>query len=183
MSVHILTTMFLQTHLNCPPGKDKIEYCDGKERGLLIECRSGSAVPTWYWRRKENGKLTRNKLGTINDLSLDEARKRVALSKAERAVGRHAAPDQENDIPLDCLWTNHYQPYAKLHKRSHSRDAQLYRRIEPQFGPLPLKKITRMQVQQFQAALLNEGLSRATVNHHIQLMRRLLNLAISWEMV
>lgn len=38
-------------------------------------------------------------------------------------------------------------------------------------------------MQQFQTALIGEGLANASVNHHVQLLRRVFNLAVSWEML
>lgn len=185
MAKLILTPAFIADKLRCSPGKDKEEFCDLKEPGLVIECRAAaSATPTWYWRRKEGGKLKRNKLGTVKDLALDDARKQVALLKAEYAVGRHAAKQEvEQGITLDRFWTDNYLPHASEYKRSIGRDKQLYARIAPQFGHMAMKTITRLQVQQFQRKLSAEGLSPATVNHHLQLMRRLLNLGVEWEIL
>ncbi len=182
MATLMLTPDFIANKLQCRPGSDKDEFCDLKERGLLIECRSASAsVATWYWRRRDAGTLKRQKLGTVADLSLDEARKRVALLKAEHALGRCTAKqDLEQGITLNRFWRENYLPHAEEYKRSVWRDKQLYTRIAPQFGHMLIKEVTRLQVQQFQRKLSAEGLSPATVNHHLQLMRRLLNLAVEW---
>lgn len=185
MPVVNLTPAFMANKVQCPSGLKKIEFCDSQVRGLFIECLSTPAsVSTWNYRIKEAGKTKTRRLGNVNDLALDDARKKVTLLKAEHAIGRHAVKQEdEQGITLNRFWSDHYQPHAKVHKRSYGRDDQLYRRIAPKFGHLPLKQISRMQVQQFQAALLAEGLSPATVNHHIQLMRRFLSLGISWEML
>lgn len=85
-------------------------------------------------------------------------------------------------MTLDAFMTDLYFPHAEVHKRSWTRDEQLYRlRIKAKFGHVALSKITRKDVNQFKIALLGEGLSKASVNHHIQLMRHVFNLAVSWE--
>jgi integrase len=186
MPVVILTPAFIAGKLHCPPGQKHIEFCDKQVRGLFIDCPSNAAsVPTWNYRCKVAGKTKTTRLGRLEDISLGDARKRVALLKAEHAVGRQAAKeeDDEQGITLEGFWSEHYQGHAKARKRSYWRDAQLWRRIAPKFGHLPLRQISRRQVEQFQDSLLAEGLSPATVNHHVQLMRRFLNLALSWEMV
>ena len=38
-------------------------------------------------------------------------------------------------------------------------------------------------MQAFQNSLLKEGLSPASADHHVKLMRRVLNLAVQWEML
>jgi hypothetical protein len=75
-----------------------------------------------------------------------------------------------------------FREHAKLHKRSWVRDDQLYRiRIRPKFGESKLCDVTRYQVQQFQNVLSTSGLSPASQDHHIKLIRRSLNLAVEWE--
>lgn len=181
----ILTTEFIAEKMCCPPGKKKEEFCDLKEPGLVIECgASAQTTATYYWRRRnQEGRLERTRLGTVKDLALDDARKQVALFKAESALGRHVAQQElETGITLDRFWREHYLPFAEQHKRSIGRDKQLYARIKPEFGHLPMKKITRLQVQQqFQRKLSAEKLSPASVNQHLQLMRRFMNLAVEWE--
>lgn len=161
MPVLNLTPAFMATGLVCPPGKRRIEYCDAKVAGLLIECRSGAdAVPTWYWRRKVNGKTTYKNLGPLTNMDLETARKQVTLLKAEHAMVSKRIPATElakGNMPLDVFMRNHYFPHAELHKRSHKRDDQLYRiRIAPKFGHLQLNQITRHAVQQFHLALVKE---------------------------
>jgi len=86
-------------------------------------------------------------------------------------------------MTLDTFVTEHYRAYAKQNKRSYLRDDQLYKRLKPRFGHLPLTGITKYGVQQMQTALLDEGLARATVNLHIQMLRRYCNLAVQWDLL
>lgn len=76
-----------------------------------------------------------------------------------------------------------YLPYAKLHKRSWLRDEITYKRIKARFGDVALRDITRYAVQTFQNDLTKEELSPATIDHHPKLLRRLLNLAVQWDML
>lgn len=185
MPIVTLTPAFIASKLECPPGQKHIEFCDKQVRGLFIDVLSGaSSQPTWNYRFKVNGKTKTRRLGRLADIALDDVRKQVALLKAEHALGRQQQTVEAGQgITLDRFMRENYRGHAKVHKRSYVRDDQLYTRIAPKFGHLPLRQITRLQVQQFQSALLEEGLSKATVNHHIQLMRRMLNLAVSWEML
>ena len=189
MPVIALTPAFLAGKLTCPPGTKKIEFCDANVRGLLIECRSApDSVPTWYWRfkRREDKRTVYRRLGTLADLTLDRARAEVKLLKAKHALGQsdQAPAEPTQGITLDRFMHEHYFPHAKVHKRSYKRDDQLYRlRIASRFGHLPLRHITRRDVQKFHAELPAQGLSLASANHHLQLLRRVLNVAVSWEML
>lgn len=189
MAIIKLNPAFLATQLICPPDLKRTEFCDSVVPGLLLEIRSAEgSIPTWYWRRKVNGKTTYKNLGPLTDLDLETARKQVTLLKAEQAMVSNRIPAAElakGNLALDVFMRNHYFPHAELHKRSHVRDDQLYRiRIAPKFGHLPLNQITRHGVQQFHLALVKEhGLSPASADLHIAMLRHALNLAVEWEML
>jgi integrase len=87
-------------------------------------------------------------------------------------------------ITLKDFFDSHYLPYVKPRKPSWQRDEELYRlRIDGTFGHKRLNEITRQQVQTFHTAVLAQGLSPATADHHVKLIRHMLNLAVEWEML
>ncbi len=187
MPVVTLTPAFMASGLVCPADKKRIEYCDADVPGLLIECRAANnAVPTWYLRYKANGKTAYTRLGNVQELSLAQARKQAITLKAQHTLApKHAVEVAApmGTITLKTFMENHYFPFAQR-KRSVKRDDQLYRlRIGPKFGHLALSAINRRDVQVFQNSLLKEGLSPASADHHVKLMRRVLNLAVQWEML
>ena len=183
-----LSQAFLNSGLVVPAGKQRFEFCDSTVPGLLVECRAtANAIPTYYLRFKLFGKTKYSRLGTTKELTLQQARKLATLRKAEHSSESKLAPEvkvAQGEITLDDFMCNHYMPHAKNLKRSWLRDDQLYRlRIKPKFGHLPLKAISRHQVQQFHNDLIKEGLSPASADHHVKLMRRVLNVAIQWDML
>lgn len=183
-----LTPAFIATQLIVPAGKLRMEFCDSVVRGLLIEVRSTpNSVPTWYLRHKLNSKTAYDRLGTIRELTIPQARKLATQKKVEHAPFAKVAPEQKpapGEMTLDTFWTEHYLPYAKIHKRSWARDASDYNhRLKAKFGALKLKEITQYVVQQFQNSLSTEKLSPASIDHHAKLMRRMLNLAVQWDML
>ena len=188
MPVLNLTPAFMATGLVCPPDKKRIEYCDAEVPGLLVECRSSAnALPTWYLRYKADGKTAYTRLGNIQDLGLAQARKQAITLKAQHTLApKHAVEAKAplGTMTLDVFMRDHYMVHAKAHTRSWRRADQLHRlRIGPKFGHLALSAINRRDVQAFQNDLLKEGLSPATADHHVKLMRRVLNLAVQWEML
>lgn len=187
MPVVSFTPAFMATGLVVPAGKQKIEYSLADEPGLFVECRaSAKAIPTWYLRLKNaKGTNVYKKLGTVKDVSLTQAKKLARQLKVEHAEAiKHAPTDKPvlSEMAFDTFMMDHYFPHAKLHKRSWVRDDQLYRiRVKPQFGHVRLCDITRHQVQQFQNHLSTTGLSPASQDHHVKLIRHALNLAVEWE--
>jgi integrase len=190
---------YIDTQLVCPPGKSRVEIVDPQRTGLYIEVRIGNpGQGTYYLRHKSGSKTSHEKIGRTGDLPLAEARAAAAKFKAGLrtapalpasqpspvAPAQPDPPKAQAEMTLDMFWKDHYLPHAKAHKRSAWRDEQLYRRIQSKFGALPLRSVTRLAVQQFQNALLGEHkLAKSTVNQHVVLMRRMLNLAVSWEML
>jgi integrase len=180
------TNDFIQSGLVIPAGKQRIEYCDSTVPGLLVEKRAtANAIPTYYLRFKRNGKTAYDRLGSIKELSLTQARKLATQKKVEHQQAAKVAPELKpaiGEMTLDTFMKDHYFPHARIHKRSHVRDDQLYRiRIKPKFGETKLSAITRYDVQKFQNELSEEKLSPASQDHHIKLLRRVFNLAVQWE--
>lgn len=184
-----LTESFIATSLQCSAGKRREEMVDSVVPGLFIEVRAVSeGQGTYYFRYKDaNGHTQTKKLGRSTDITLAEARSQAKALRAEVALGGNPRADEKAAkavITLNDFFNDHYLAYAKSHKRSWGRDEELYRlRIKAVFGHKRLNQITRLQVQNFHASVLNEGLSAASANHHIKLIRRMFNLAISWEML
>ena len=189
MPVVRLTPMFIANSLAPPPGVNRIEWTCSEEKGLFIESRANEkAVPTWYLRLK-NAKGTNEyrRIGTIKEFSLTQAKKMARQIKVEHAEARKTSPadaPRKSEMTFETLMADHYFPHARLHKRSWARDDQLYRlRIKPRFEFSRLCDITRYQVLQFQIHLSTTGLSPASQDHHIKLMRHALNMALEWEFI
>lgn len=183
-----LTKSFIDTRLVVPAGEKKIEFCDTNVRGLLIQVNSsGKMLPTYFLRFKRQGKTAYDRLGTIKELTLAQARKLATEKKVEYAKTARQAPEVTpvlSEMTMDIFMADHYFPHVKLHKRSWVRDDQLYRiRIKPKFGDTKISELTRYQVQQFQNELAKSGLSPASQDHHIKLIRHALNLAVEWEFI
>lgn len=156
---------------------------------MYVEVRSSSnGHGTYYLRYKDSAKKScHQKIGRTVDMTLAEAKSKVKSLNAEIALG--ADPRAEDKarkavITMDTLFDDHYLPYVKQRKRSWDRDEELYRlRIKAVFGGKRLNQVTRLQIQTFHSSLLEQKLAAATANHHIKLIRHMLNLAVEWEML
>lgn len=189
MPVLKLTTEFVANQLDCPDDEQRIEYCDSELPGLYVEVRVKSPDQgTFYLRYKDpTGKTCHQKIGRTTDITLADARKKAKLLKAEIALGADPRGQVKADkavITFGDFFNDHYLPFAKPRKRSWRRDEELFRlRIEAKFGDRRLNQLTAQQIQTFHTSLLDSGLSPATADHHVKLIRRMLNLAVDWEML
>ncbi|RYH66443.1 MAG: site-specific integrase [Alcaligenaceae bacterium] len=187
MPVVTFSKSFLATGLVCPAGKKRVEYCDRDCPGLLLEVRaSAGSAPTWYVRYKQP-KTKYMRLGDTRTLTLEQARKAASGCKAQLVSASGTAEvlaASNEEMTLDDFVQTHVNPFNKTRKRSHWRDLQFYKRVGARFGRLKLKEINRKDVQVFHNELLtSEGLAPATADHHVVYLRRLLNLAIQWDML
>ena len=189
MPVLLLTPTFINNSLTCPPGKGRIEYCDSEVPGLYIEVRTTSpGQGTYYLRYKDNtGKTCHQKIDRTGDITLPEARKKARALKAEIELGADPRAQVKADkaVPtMTAFFDEQYLIYVKPRKRSWGDDASRFRnRIEPEFGHLRLNEIKRQHVQRFHAGLLDTGISEATADHHVKLIRQMLNRAVEWEVI
>jgi len=189
MPVLSLTNNFLATGLICTDNKQRIEYCDKDVPGLYVEVRATSpGQGTYYLRYKDaTGKTCHQKIGRTTDVTLAEARKKAREHKAEIHLG--ADPRGEHKamkaVPtMSSFFDDSYLVYVKPRKRSWAGDVSLFRnRVEPVFGHLRLNEVKRQQVQQFHAGLLTTGISEATADHYVKLIRQMLNRALEWDVI
>lgn len=184
-----LTENFISTGLQCSAGKRREELVDLVVAGMFIEVRAVSpGQGTFYFRYRDvNGHTQTKKLGRSTDITLAEARSQAKELRAKVALGANPRAEEKARklVPtFDTFFKEHYLPYVKPRKRSWDRDEELYRlRISAKFGNKRLNEVTRQQIQTFHSEVLAEGLAPSTANHHAKLIRRIFNLAISWQML
>lgn len=187
MPVLKLTQSMFPQVLHCPDGINRQELCDADLPGLYIEVRlTAPGQGTYYLRYKDTtGKTCHKRIGSTADMTLADARKQAKVIKGEIASGIDPKGEAKKVmLTYDDFFTNHYLPYVTPRKRSWKRDEELYRlRIKKAFGDKKLDAIARQEIQTFHTALLAEGLSPASADHHVKLLRQSLNLAIEWDML
>lgn len=190
MAVVEFTPEFMATGRVVPEGKSKYQYGVLGTKRLYLECRTTpGSVDTWYVRLDGPKGLIHKRLGTVNDLTVTQACKLANQVKAEHRVSQKTqvkpeSVDTQEQMTLEKFFHDIYMPQAKIHKRSFNKDESLFRvRIGPKFGHKLLSEISRREVQAFHHALLAEGLSPATCNHHVVLIRRFLSVAVSLDLI
>ena len=189
MAILKLTQQLIDAGLTCPDDKKHIEYCDTEVPGLyLAVTRATPGQGTFYVRYKNNQSKTQHqKIVRTNDTTLAEARKRARTLKAEIQLGADPRGEERARkavITFAEFFDGHYLPYVKPRKRSWKRDEELYRlHVRDKLGSKRLTEITRQQVQLLHTAVLGKGLSHATADHVLKVIRHGLNLAVDWSML
>lgn len=187
MPVIQLTPTFIN-NLTTEGGKARTEWCDKNVPGLYVEARlTSSGTGTYYVRYKANNKTKHLKIGTTRTMTLAEARAKAKEVQAEIRLGSDPRAEQKKlkSIPtLRNFWQDQVLPFFKARKRSWRDDEnRMQYRALPVFGDLPLDCITRKAVVDFHLSLKAEGLAGATCDHFVVLLRRIMTLAVQWEIL
>jgi integrase len=188
MPVMQLTQALVLSLPSCPESKSRIELCDTAVKGLYIEVRATrSDSGTFYLRYKnEEKKTAHKKLGLTTEMTLAEARTIAKQLKAKLLQGYNPKVVQEKSTVMTfaAFFTAHYLPHVKQHNRSWKNDEQMFNtRLRALFGDIPLDKFKKADAQRFHAKLMEECLKPATCDHYLKLLRRVLNVAVDWEVI
>jgi len=181
-----LTQSIVDSGLQCPEGKRKIEIADSDGvKGLFIEARSGCDFQTFYYRFRDRERKTRLiRLGHTSTMSLADARKEARTRKARLTLGDDLQAERtaRAAVPLyRDFFKNTYEPYISLRKRSCARDRQHFElRLEPAMGHLRLDQITLKLAHDVHDNAVRAGLSKSSANGTLRILRHSLNLGIQW---
>ena len=179
-----LSSGFLDKVL-CPTGKAKVDYFDLSCRGLMVEVRpTGRKV--FYFRYTDfRGVQRQIKLANTDDLSLDQARKKVASIRNQIALGQDpfALKTEAKKVPTFADFiADQYMPYVKSYKRSWDTDVSLLKNhLLPRFGKRYMDEITRQDIVKMHADRKASGAAAGSANRLLIMMRYIFNLALKWE--
>ena len=181
-----LTHAIVDSGLQCPEGKRKIEIADSDGvKGLFIEVRAGCDDHTLYYRFRDRERKTRLiRLGRTSTMSLADARKEARTRKARLTLGADLQTERTARAAVPVyrdFFKNSYEPFIVLRKRSHARDRQHFElRLEPALGHLRLDQITLKLAHDVHDNAVRGGLSKSSANGTIRILRHSLNLGIQW---
>jgi integrase len=133
-----MTTTFAFTEarvraLNPPADKEREYHKDATLPGLQV-CVFGTGVKVFYFVKRMDGKPTRVRLGTVAQLSVDQARKAAAKFVGRVAEGgnpqeEHRAKRQEPT--LGALFAHWLEAHSKPRKRTWREDERKFTKYVP----------------------------------------------------
>jgi len=161
------------------------EYTDAECIGLHLRV-SKNGRRFFQHRYRFLGRKKCISLGEFPHVSLQEARRRVSEHKA--LLARDVDPGDEraqkrNDLTFAQFAQEFYLPHATMHKKTWQEDVwKIERRLNPVLGELRLSTITARDLTTFHSRE-KERTSATTANHHLTLVKRMLNLAVKWGLL
>lgn len=181
----IKLTKFFLDHTNCPTDKVKVDFFDISCRGLMVEIRpTGRKV--FYFRYTDfRGVQRQIKLASTDDLSLDQARKKVDSLRNQIALGKDPfdLKVESKNVPIFSYFIEkQYIPYVQSYKRSWRTDESILKNhLLPLFGNVYMDDISRLDIQKMHHDRRAEGAAPGSANRLLIMMRYIFNLAIKWE--
>lgn len=105
----------------------------------------------------------------------------VLNRKVEEIFNRTYDVKKTERIRLDQFGEKYLENYAKVNKRSWKTDSWLLENLKHYFKDKFLDEIGSWEIEQLKKKLLDRNMRKASVNRHLALLRKMLNLAKEWE--
>jgi integrase len=104
------------------------------------------------------------------------------IRRALRGENANEAPR----VPTFAEFQGRFLTYSEVNNKPstvYAKRCVLESHLSPFFGAMKLDEIGPVQVEEFKAKKLAEGQSKKSVNNHLTALRKLLNLAVEWEVI
>ena len=171
-----------QSHASAATGREY--HKDTRFPGLQL-CITSAGTATYYLVKRIGGKPTRVRLGTVEQLSVEQARNIAATIAGEVASGRdpQAERQKRRAAPtLDNVWFQWLEVHAKPHKRTWKEDERMYGRCLKVFHARRIATIRPAEVAAWHTQL-GETNGHYLANRAKALLSTLCNYAIRLEMI
>lgn len=183
MPVTQLSAAFVQ-HATCPAGVRKIEYRDTVIIGFSYEKRA-SGGGTYYLRYfDQNGRQRQLKIGGVNDITFDQARKKAKTLRAEVVLGGDPVGQkrEKRTVPTYAELAQQHIEEAKRTQRSWwSTEGIIRKHLLPEFGKLRIDEIHPQRVSKFLDEKKAAGYKPASIDKMRVVLGRSYSLAQRWR--
>jgi len=156
--------------------------------GPTVRLRRNTHVYRFRYKCPTTNKTKHLRIGGTGEISLLDAMTKAKEYRQRLDAGLEPMIEERPQPTMPTLtrfFEDSYIPYAKTRKRGWEKDQQIFNyRLKTEFGDLKLDEITRQAAQGYLTRLIeDEKLAPATANHHVKLLRQVLNIALDWEVI
>jgi len=138
-----------------PTTKAKEQYFDTELNGFMIEVKATGAK-TYYYRYRTDGKQKMQRIGSANELTLNDAHKSYYELKEQQAnqpIAQESPEPTINPITFEQFYTNHYLSYIKTHIKSHETNISVFKNhILSHLANTPMKDLKKTQVMSYHSS-------------------------------
>lgn len=164
------------------PSVGRSYYKDLKEKGLALYITSNGAK-TYFVRKQIKGKDQKLVLGSVEDLTVEQARKMARVVKGKIAEGFDPVAEKRKEKAHQVTFGEHFheylERYSKKHKKSWMYDEREVHKFLSQWFNRRLSDISKGEVQKLVLRVCDDhGLYQA--NRILERIRAMYNKAIEW---
>jgi len=108
------------------------------------------------------------------------------LADGKRERVRKVSPVQVQEVPTFDGFKDRFLTYSEVNNKPstvYSKRYMLRLHLLPFFGQMKLERIGPAEIEAFKARKLAEGQSQKSINNMLTAVRKLLNLAVEWEVI
>lgn len=171
--------------LKCPTGRKKIDFFDTLFKGLFVEVRASGGMTYYQHYRDPRGVLRQIKLGSVENISVTDARKASARVMRQVELGEDPLSKKAElrAVPTFAQFIeDQYLPHVRSYKKSWETDVSLLKNhLLPRFGTRYLDEISRIDIVRMHADRRASGAAPGSANRLLIMMRYIFNLALRWE--
>ena len=143
------------------PTTGRAEYFDVKEPGLALRVTSNGVKTFSVLKRVKGGKLSRQTLGRLSDLTVEQARRMAHDVTGQLAIGVDLAKQRKiaAGVPrFSELFNDFLLRHSKIHKRTWREDKRQFESfLEKPLGNLRLNEITRAHIAKIHSTITQSG--------------------------
>lgn len=160
-----------------PKGKNKTRFNFGF--GAIYQRKTKNGEIRWYLDYRDgNG----NRIQRVAPLATTKEEATVALKEeVQNNFDRNRGVEREKRrVKFKEFSDMFIENYSKVNKESWMDDRGRLQWINGLFGDVTLNEVSPMHIERLKLRKLEEGATKATVNHYLKTLRRMFNIAITW---
>lgn len=160
------------------PGKGRTYYHDAKTPHLAL-CVTAAGARTYYRVGRIGGKPQRMRLGTVEELTVDAARRACAEITGRVAAGHDPHTQRRQDSrTLGDLWAWYFVNHSKPHKDTWLQDERRWQRVWSQWSS---RRLTSIRTEDVQAVVTSTGMANGPYagNKARELLRHMFGVAVT----
>lgn len=160
-----------------PPSKGRLYIADSKVPHLSL-CITSAGTRTYYRTGRIAGKPKRIRLGTIDELTVDAARKACAELTGKVAGGNDPTAERRQRRTLGDLWRWYFEHHSRPHKDTWQQDERRWNRV---YAGWANRYLTDIRTEDVQKVVTEVGSKRGPYagNKARELLRHMFSIAVS----
>jgi integrase len=157
-------------------------YRDTEVIGFGVEIRSSGEATYWLYAQID-GRLRQLRIGRVQDLTFEQAKKEAKRLRSEITLGRDpfAEKADRKAVPTYAELARQHLEHATTYQRRPEFTETILRRLIRQFGKQRINDITPQAIEKYLGAL-RETLAMATVEKIRVTLHRSFTLAAKWDL-